>query len=263
MAFLDEGQGTVILLVHGVPTSSWLYRKIIPHLTSSGFRVVAPDMLGYGASDKPNEPTLYSPEQMGKRLFKLMKHLDIKDWSQVFHDGGGLWTWEMLKQDGSRINHLFMLNTIVYESGFKPPIRFHEGMIAKEYAHQYTTDLGQTMVINPTFKSGILNKEVIDQNMLKGYKEAFKGQSSAALYYFFTKTCNKIQDYTTLHRSIDIPLTVIWGAKDDMLVWRNIENEVKLNFDLKGKDIHLLDAKHFIQEEKPLEIADIIINTLE
>ena len=58
MAYIDEGSGPAILLVHGVPSSSWLYRHIIPMLTGQGFRVICPDMLGYGQSDKPEDPEL-------------------------------------------------------------------------------------------------------------------------------------------------------------------------------------------------------------
>lgn len=262
MAYWDGGEGPVILLVHGVPTSSWLYRKIIPKLIKNGFRVIAPDMLGYGASDKPDDPEIYTADKMGQRLLRLMEHLNIEEWTQVFHDGGGLWTWEMLIQDASKVNHLVMLNTIVYEAGFKPPIRFKEGKVAEKYAKQYTTKMGQKMVINPTFKNGVLNKEVINDSMLQGYKIPYLDQSSASLYYFFTRTCNKIPNYTTLYQSLNIPLTVIWGEEDDMLVWKNIEELVKKNFDIKDENIHLLDAKHFIQEEKPKEISDIIVQEL-
>ncbi|MFD2566902.1 alpha/beta fold hydrolase [Pseudotenacibaculum haliotis] len=262
MAYLDEGKGEVILLLHGVPTSSWLYRKMIPLLTNSGYRVIAPDMLGYGASDKPNEYEVYSDEHMGRRLLSLMDHLNIHEWTHVFHDGGGLYTWAMLQQDPSKVKQLIMLNTIVYQEGFRPPLKFAPGRLAKVFAKQYSTSLGQKIVLIPTFKNGIDDKSVITEEMLEGYRIPFLYNGQHGLYYFFTQTCRKITDYRPLHQSLDIPLTVIWGKHDTMLVWKHLEKEVMSIFNIQPEDIHLLDAKHFIQEECPVEIAEIILNKM-
>lgn len=263
MTYIDEGSGPAILLVHGVPSSSWLYRHIIPMLTEQGFRVICPDMLGYGQSDKPEDPELYTPEKMGKRLLSLMSELAIDTWAQVFHDGGGLWTWEMLRIDASRVNHLFMLNTLVYEEGFKPPMRFDEGFIAKCYVGLYAKPWSQFIVINPTFKNGVEHKKVITPEVLIGYKRPFRNQSTAAIYYFFTQTCHRIPDYTALHKSLDIDVTVIWGKHDQILRWEGNEEQALSNLQLSKEDIHLLDAGHFIQEEQPQQISDIIVNTLQ
>ncbi len=263
MAYFDKGDGACILLLHGVPTSSWLYRKIIPLLLKKGFRVIAPDMLGYGGSDKPVGYDIYSDANMGKRILHLMSHLKIDSWSQVFHDGGGLWTWAMLEQDKNKVNHLFMLNTIVYQEGFRPPIKFEKGLIAKWFTRMYShSGFFQKITIDPTFKNGIKHKNNITKSMLEGYKKPLLKIGHHSLYYFFTQTCKNITDYTDLHRSIDVPLTVIWGEWDDILRWKENESMVKSNFKITDNDIHLLDGKHFIQEEFPEEIASIIGDSL-
>ena len=262
IAYVDEGNGPVILLLHGVPTSSWLYRKMIPLLSAQGYRVIAPDMLGYGGSDKPAVLEKYTPENLGMLILNLMDYLNIPNWTHVFHDGGGLWTWAMLTHDASKVNNLIMLNTIVYQSGFKPPLKMEEGFLARQFTRFYCSPIGQRIVINSTFKNGISNKDVINGEMLKGYKAAFKDKFSTALYYFFTRTCDVITDYSALHRSLTISINVIWGRYDDMLVWDNIEQEMKENFKDNLQGVHLLEAKHFIQEEKPEEIVDIIVDVL-
>lgn len=91
MAYVDEGSHNkqVILLVHGMPASSWLFRKVIPLLTEAGLRVIAPDLLGFGASDKPKQPELYTLEKQANRLFALMSQLKMDTWTQVCHDLGG------------------------------------------------------------------------------------------------------------------------------------------------------------------------------
>ncbi len=263
MAYLDEGQGDCILLLHGVPTSSWLYRKIIPILLESGHRVIAPDMLGFGSSDQPGGYEIYSDAKMGERILNLMSHIGIDSWSQVFHDGGGLWTWAMLQQDMSKVKNLFMLNTIVYQEGFNPPMKFEKGIIARLYTRLYSfSHLFQRFIINPTFNNGIKHKNNVTNTMLEGYKIPLLGNGHQALYYFFTQTCRQIDDYSRLHQSLNIPLTVIWGKWDDMLYWDKIEQRVKANFNISEKDIHIIDAKHFIQEEKPNIVAKLILESL-
>jgi len=262
IAYFDSGEGPVIFLLHGVPTSSWLYRKIAPLLVNAGYRVIAPDMLGFGASDKPQELDSYEISQMGKLIHHLTNFLKIETWSHVFHDAGGLWTWEMLQLDSSKVRHLFMLNTIVYKEGFKPPIKFKEGLIAKKYTEQYSSKIGQKIVLDNTFRNGIKNRDVIDNEMLEGYRSPLINNYSAGLYYFFTRTCQGIPDYTQLHKSLNIPTTVIWGSKDNMLVWKNIEEQVQANFDKNLVDVQLIEAKHFIQEEQPEMIAEVILKTL-
>ena len=262
MAYLDQGQGPCLLMLHGVPTSGWLYRKIVPLLLGKGYRVIVPDMLGYGASDKPEGYEVYSDKQMGKRLEALMKSLEIPTWTHVFHDGGGLWTWALLQRDSSKIERLIMLNTLVYQEGFKPPLKFEQGLIAKWYSRLYRSRLGQFFVINPTFKNGIKNRSVVNKNMLEGYKTALLGDGDRAMYYFFTQTCQKLTDYSALHRSLDIPLSVIWGDSDDMLVWAKIKEKVQANFKVQAEDIHIIKGKHFIQEEQPALISQIILDIL-
>lgn len=263
MAYLDQGEGEVILLLHGVPTSSWLYRHITPLLVQAGYRVIAPDMLGYGASDKPEGYELYANAEMARRLLDLMDQLQIEQWTHVFHDGGGLYTWELLRQCPERVKRLVMMNTIVYQAGFKPPMKFEPGLLAKAYVRQYCAPLGQRIVIHGTFKNGVKAKEVVTDDMLAGYKEPFLNAEPHSLYYFFTQTCRKIDDYSELHQSLDMPLTVIWGQHDHILVWEHIAEEVKRYFNLQEQDIHILDARHFIQEEKPEEIVEIILDKME
>ena len=246
VAYIDKGEGPCILLLHGIPTSSWLYRKMYMVLVQEGNRVIVPDMLGYGSSDKPMGYEMYSAKNAGKRILELMSHLGIESWSQVFHDGGGLWTWEMLQQDDSKVNHLIMLNTIVYQSGFKPPMKFGKGWIAKFYARLYSSKIGQKLVINGTFKNGLADRSFINKNMLDGYKIPLIGYGHYAMYYFFTQTCHLLEDYNALHRSLHIPLTVIWGKEDNILVFEHMRDEIKSNFNIEDKSIHLFECENIL-----------------
>lgn len=261
IAYIDQGQGPVILLLHGVPTSGWLYRKMIDPLVKGGYRVIAPDMLGFGSSDSPDGYEVYSEERHAQRLVALMDHLSIDSWTHVMHDAGGLWTWEMLGKNPGRVEKLVILNTIILEDGFDPPIRFKPGFMAKTAMWSYRNGFTTNAMLKGLFKSGLkennLNKEDIE-----GYKTPLKEGKTKAMYYFFTQTCNELPDYRPMIQNLNIPATVIWGEEDSFLKWLPQKAELEKDFKLGASDEHLLDAKHFIQEEKPKEITKLILEFL-
>jgi len=260
IAYRDEGAGDVIVLIHGVPTSSWVYSDIIEVLVSAGHRVIAPDMLGFGYSDKPVGYDIYSAENQGKRLNELVDHLGLKSWTHVFHDGGGLWTWEMIRQGVTGITKLVSLNSIFYQEGFHPPMKFKPGWIASQFARLYTFSLGQRIVMDGTFKNGLSKRISLTKDKLNGYKAPLRTEGGdRGLYYFFTQTCHKLPDFTELHKTIKAPLCVIWGRTDGMLRWKDISDQVLANFNLAQEDVHLIEANHFIQEEQPVFIAETIM----
>ena len=81
MAFVDEGNADAketMLLLHGEPTWSYLYRKMIPGLVDAGYRVIAPDLIGFGRSDKPADMADYTFANQVRWVTKLVEHLDLR-----------------------------------------------------------------------------------------------------------------------------------------------------------------------------------------
>lgn len=258
IAYVDEGEGAVILLVHGVPTSSWLFRKLIPELTDQGFRVIAPDLLGYGASDKPEGYEIYGPEEQANRLIALMEALDIDSWSHLCHDVGGVWTWEMLKQVPLKIEKLILLNTIIYEEGFEPPMRFDENAWARFYVRLYYWRLTARMMVDATMKNG-LNGHTLTREEKMGYVEPMCEGGYRGIYHFFTQTCHRLEDYRGVLQNMSAPAMVIWGAQDPMLHWQPQADRVMADLNIAAEHVHILpEASHFIPEECPEEIAQLV-----
>lgn len=255
--YVDEGSGPVIVLAHGVPTSSWLYRKMIPGLVAKGYRVIAPDMLGFGSSASPDGYEVYSAENHGKRLHALMASLDINEWTHVMHDAGGLWTWEMLKQDPSKVNRLVILNTLILEAGFDPPMRMRKGPIAKVSMWSYR--VFTKIMLGQLFKIG-LKEDNISKAEREGYRRPLREKKTKGMYYFFTQTKKPLPEYAPLLNDLDIPSMVIWGQEDEMLLWTPQADEVTKALKIANDDIHIIDAKHFIQEEKPEEVNKLILD---
>lgn len=216
-------------------------------------------MLGFGSSDSPKGYELYSEKNHAERLLRLMEHLQIENWSQVIHDAGGLWTWELFEIAPNKIKNLIILNSIIYEEGFTPPIRFKEGTLAKIAMWSYKNKITTNMMVNKLFKSGMIENN-LSKKALNGYKTPLKEGKTKAMYYFFTQTCNVLKDYQNTIQNIKIPVTVIWGKEDSFLKWHPQKH--KVTKDLTIKKTVLLNAKHFIQEEKPTEISKIILKAL-
>lgn len=257
LKYLDEGNGEPILLLHGVPTSGWLYRNMIDELAKK-FRVIAPDMLGFGSSDSPEGYEIYSEENHAKRLLALMDELQIDHWNHVMHDAGGLWTWELMKLQPERIRKLVILNTIMYPSGFKPPIRFRKGLLARMVMWSYRNGVTTNAMLKGLFNSG-LTKNNLTATDLEGYKTPLLEGKTRAMYYFFTQTCNSLSDYSEEIKKNKDRAAIIWGENDSFLLWEPQKEQVMKDLNLKEEAVHLLPARHFIQEEKPGEITAILL----
>lgn len=115
-AYLDEGPANaeqVFLCLHGQPTWSYLYRKMIPVFVASGGRVIAPDLLGFGRSDKPVDEERYGFDFHRNYLIALVERLDLKNVTLVVQDWGGLigLTLPVNQPISARINRLIIMNT--------------------------------------------------------------------------------------------------------------------------------------------------------
>jgi haloalkane dehalogenase len=92
MHYVDEGprEGKIVLLLHGEPSWSYLYRKMIPGIVAAGHRVIAPDLIGFGRSDKPSEQSDYTFQRHIDWLTSFVKQLDLRDITYFGQDWGAV-----------------------------------------------------------------------------------------------------------------------------------------------------------------------------
>ena len=111
--YLDEGpkDGEVIYLLHGEPTWSYLFRKMIPILTEAGYRVIAPDMVGFGKSDKYISIDDYSHQMHVDTMTQLILKLDLKNITAHVHDWGGLVGLRVIAEEPDRFSRVIASNT--------------------------------------------------------------------------------------------------------------------------------------------------------
>ena len=113
MHYLDEGarDAPVALCLHGQPTWSYLYRKMIPALLAAGLRVVAPDFFGFGRSDKPEDEAVYTFDFHRYSIVALIEALDLRHITLVCQDWGGLIGLTIPMDMADRFERLLVMNT--------------------------------------------------------------------------------------------------------------------------------------------------------
>jgi haloalkane dehalogenase len=110
--YIDEGGGEkTYLCLHGEPTWCYLYRRMIPVFVASGARVVAPDFIGFGRSDKPQDDALYSFDFHRRFLCALVDALDLKHITLVVQDWGGLLGLTLPMESPERFERVLLMNT--------------------------------------------------------------------------------------------------------------------------------------------------------
>jgi len=122
MAYYDEGpkdSNEVFLCLHGEPTWSFLYRKMIPVFLEGGYRVIAPDFFGFGRSDKPINDKIYTFDFHRNSLIEFIKLLDLDNMTIVGQDWGGIFGLTLPMEFPNRFKRLIIMNTILGTGDFE------------------------------------------------------------------------------------------------------------------------------------------------
>jgi haloalkane dehalogenase len=113
--YVDEGarNAPVVLMLHGEPTWSFLYRKMIPIIVKAGYRVIVPDLIGFGRSDKPSQRTDYTYQRHVDWIRELLTQLELKNMTLVCQDWGGLIGLRLVGEHPDRFARVVAANTML------------------------------------------------------------------------------------------------------------------------------------------------------
>lgn len=259
MRYIDEGEGEPIVLLHGVPTSGWVYRKMIPQLAKNGFRVIVPDMLGFGASDSPYGAAVYSPKSHAKHLSELMESLKVDEWIQVVHDAGSIWAAELIKKNPEKVSKLIVLNAVLDPSGVEWNNQIGTGIGSK-----FGLLLQKIGLKSSSFVSDFVveNAESTEMNMgdLRGYEAPILRGKTQGIFVHYTYMVETFLFKGLALEELNIPTRVIWGKEDDVLKWTPQKAEIKKRFNINESEIFTLPYGHLLQEEAPQKVNSLIID---
>jgi len=258
--YLDEGEGNPVLLLHGEPTWSFLWRKIIPPLVAAGHRAIAPDLIGFGRSDKPEDVGWYSYDRHVASITALVDELDLRNLTLVVHDWGGPIGLRVAVENEERVDRLVILDTGI-AAGQAPSetwLRFRQAV----------RHAGGGLDIGRLVAAGTARG--LADDVRAAYDAPFPTPESKAAALAFPElvptepdhpsaaAMNRVRDAL---RSWEKPTLVVWGAEDVVLPPRVAELFVELIPGATGPEL-VAGASHFLQEDAPDAVAAQLVGFL-
>lgn len=294
LAVYEEGKGQPLVLVHGFPEMAFSWRHQIPVLAAAGYHVIAPDMRGYGASDKPDDVYAYDMHHLCGDLTGLLDHYGYEDAIFVGHDWGAIATWGMAQLHADRLKGLVALSVPYQPRSDVEPLEFWEknwganfyivhfnrqpGVAAAAFdanpenflrnlyrTNYWKTQNVETVAFGENAPMSML--DAVDNTAYRGdlmmSEDDFQVFVDAFRQGGFTGPTNWYRNFTRnwetmahVPRMIDLPALMIYGAHDSVPKLDSLATHVP------NVVVETLDCGHWIQQERPQKTNDVILKWL-
>lgn len=264
--YVDEGSGQPVLLVHGQPTWSYLYRKVIPPLVAAGFRCIAPDLMGFGLSDKPTKESAYTVQRHVAMLSFLVQHLNLRSVTVVCHDWGGPIGLRFAIDHQDAIAGLVILNTMA-----KPlPIPWWFRLLFRSPGLSTFLVRRLDLLRRVAFAPKILFKRRLDPRAREQYFLPHNTSMQRAGVAAFPKlipsntahpTYTYVSDIESTLKTWDVPVLVMFSDRDP--VFKPRDGQHLADVVPNGRFYLVKGAGHYLQEDAADEVAEQIKKFLE
>ena len=258
MHVMETGRGRPVLMVHGNPTWGFLYRKVAMGLQGQGLRVIMPDLIGFGFSDKPRDFAVHTVRNHSRWLGSLIDQLDLREVILVVQDWGGALGTHPFVTRPDRLAGMVVLNTVLDAPppNFKPTA-FHR------FSH---------LPLVSDFVLRVLPLPQAALHLAQGDKSTIRGSVARAYRYPLRRFRDRVAPLATARMAVDRPghpsipaleecgelvrgfrgpKAIVWGRRDPVLA-RALKRTKAL---LGDPPVTETQAGHFLQEEVPDEIA--------
>ena len=259
LAHLDEGDGRPVVFFHGEPTWSFLWRKVIPPVRDAGYRCIAPDLPGFGRSDKPVELEWYSYDRHFEAVSDLIHDLDLHDATVVVHDWGGPIGLRAAVEHSDRISSMVMLDTGLFTGHQK----MTEAWIAFRDFVERTDDLPVGFLVRGACKHDP------GETVVAAYEAPYpsaEAKAGARAFPLMLPTSPDMPGAAAGQRVLD---ALRDDPRDKLILWADSDPVLPLSAGERfaaavGSEIAnvITDASHFLQEDAGDEIGRLIADWL-
>ena len=261
---LVEGEGPLVVLLHGFPETSRAWRKQLPDLATR-FRVVAPDLRGYGGSDKPKGIAAYRTSVIAGDIVALIHAFDAERTHVVGHDWGGGVAWTLAIEHPEVVERLAVLNC-PHPAVMQRALRSNWAQIRRSWyifafqipaLPEWAFSRNGARAIKDALRSSAKPETFTEQD-LDAYARAFTapGAATAAINYYRAAARSRASK-----GKISAPTLLIWG-EDDFALGIELTRGMEGLFTNPPRVEYLADTSHWVMEERPEEVNRLLLEFL-
>lgn len=253
---IDEGEGPTVLCFHGEPTWAYLYRHMLGRLVGAGHRVVCPDLVGFGRSDKPTDTRWYTYERHVASVSGQLQTLDLRDVTVVVQDWGGPIGLRWAVENADRVARLVVLNTGLFTG------RVSKGFQAWRDFAERTPDLPIGMIIQSATTTEL------SQEVIAAYEAPFptvESKAGAQVFPLLVPTAADdagAAEMAAVRDALstwDKPALVAFSDTDPIFPFPIAGEQFTQLLPTAGEQVRIEGAAHFLQEDRGVQVADAII----
>jgi pimeloyl-ACP methyl ester carboxylesterase len=271
MHYVNEGAGDPVVLLHGNPTWGFLYRDFVGPLTRAGHRVIIPDMIGFGLSEKPTHEDAHSLDGHIANLTGLLRGLDLTRITLVCHDWGGPTGLGFALSNFARVRALVLMSTWAWPL---PPAEFHTRLFPWRIMHAplvgpYLMGRHNVLVTRGIYLS-VVDRARFRERAQAAYEAVLPDPATRLLTWTWPrwiplgKDARAFERFAWLERELAacaLPALLVWGREDDVFDHATFAARFKQLLP-HAEGPHLVTGRHFLQEDSGAEIADLIVDFL-
>jgi pimeloyl-ACP methyl ester carboxylesterase len=260
-----EGEGPLVLLLHGFPETSRAWRKQIPELAKR-FKIVAPDLRGYGGSDKPKGIAAYRTAVLADDIAALIAAFAAERAHVVGHDWGGGVAWTLATVRPEVVDRLVVLNC-PHPAVMQRALRSNWTQIRRSWyifafqlpwLPEWAFSRDGAKALKDALRRSAKRPDTFSDADLDEYARAFSapGAATAAINYYRAAARSRVP-----HGKIRAPTLLIWGV-DDFALGIELTQGMDDLFESKPRIEYVPDTSHWVMEERPDIVNRLLLDFL-
>ena len=259
LAHVEDGSGAPVVMWHGEPTWSFLWRKVLPPVRDAGFRVICPDLAGFGRSDKPEDVGWYSYDRHVELAATLLSDLDLRGATFVVHDWGGPIGLRLAVEHADRVDRIVVCNTGLFTG--------EQRMSDTWRAFRDFVEATEDLPVGQLVRGGCATDP--GEAVVAAYDAPFPTAASKAgarAFPLMIPTSPDAPGAAAGRRVLGAladdrrPLLMLWGEDDPVLPLRTGERFAAAIGREAPRPIP--GASHFLQEDKGPELGELLADWL-